>query len=312
MMILIDAIKRNLNFLRIHFYIWLIKFLLIYLSFEPLRSIMSSYFDDKTINQDLLQYSDSSALFEFIWHIIDNTDNPLIIIIVMICLLSLLMIILDAILDAGFFAVYAQRDTKIFLAGIKQNAGRMILLKLMLLIPYILMLIFIAVPLFSIFNPVTYQFPLGDFNLIWSLLLLFVLASPGLFFLKVIDHAKSELIINNVSTGEALMCGFNHMFDKAKYVLINNLLFMLILCVGIYLYYQLNHALHVDSGFAILLMTLMFQCVVFSKQVLRYCYSSMVMELEYRLPVHVVKNRQSDGDQESGGDLDSKKEISDT
>ncbi|MCB0279495.1 MAG: hypothetical protein KDD94_08340, partial [Calditrichaeota bacterium] len=279
---LFKSIEKNLKLISIHFNIWLFKFLIIYFSFEPIRIFLEQFFDGKTINKRLFESSDASALFEFVLEIINNHGNPLLPILFVILLITAFMLVLDSLIDCGFIAVYAQFDKKAFWGSLKENANRMILLKITLLIPYLLMVSVIGLIMALVFNPASYQFPLGNYNLGQTMILLVILCTVFLVFLRTIDHAKVSLIINKKSVADSLLSGFRKLFANPKSILPLNFLTALLLAAGIYIYSTINQAIEIDSSTKILLIAVIFQFVIFLKQLLRFSYTGAIIEHDFR------------------------------
>ena len=266
---LFQAIKRNITLIKYHILYFLLKFLIISAAFKPLQEIFERFLQSKTANNSLLVDGDINIVYEFYHYIL---KSELDIVLISSTVVLIIYILIDVIFEMAFFRSYSKEDHSDFFSGINQKLGQFFLLKILAIIPYFIMLFVYSFILFSIYT----IYP-GE---LWVLALVFILLSPLLFLiLKIIDWAKIDLLITKDSFLKAIGHSVITMFRNFKDVLYLNVKMSIIIALGAAIYFFIDTNFLKDSGFSVLMMTILFELVIFAKQLLRYSYAGSIIQI---------------------------------
>jgi hypothetical protein len=266
---LFQAIIRNITLIKYHILYFLLKFLIIFAAFRPLQEIFERFLQTKTVNQSLFENSDVNVLFEFYIYVLKSEID---IVLVSSFFVFIVYILIDVIFEMAFFRSYSKVDHSDFFSGINLKLGQFFLLKILAIIPYVIMLFVYSFILFTVYT----IYP-GE---LWVLTLVFILLSPLLFLiLKIIDWAKIDLLVTKDSFLKAIGHSVVTMFHNFKDILFLNVKMAVILAIGTLIYLFIDSNFNQDSKFTVLIMAIIFEFVIFAKQILRYSYAGSIIQI---------------------------------
>lgn len=277
MFMILNSIYKNIGILKTHLIVFLLKSLAFFACLFPLKLLMDMFFSEKTISEDLLEYSDLNAFHEF-FRVLVSPDmawygfpqSLTMILCGIVVVFFVLFLFIDGFIDAGMLSAIEQSGNRYFFKGMWAHGFSFFKLRLWSIIPYMTVLCIILVP--------AIYFYIAE-NYLASILVLLFLVTPLMFLLKAFDHAKYLIRREGKKAKSAFLISFTSIFQKTNKTFILNIQVFLLFLAGYFIYGFLDNILLVDSTGKIWIMLLLQQLTLFGKQILRYSFMTAVGDL---------------------------------
>lgn len=270
-MAIFNSIINNIKLISFHIYTWFIRFLVIYIAMIPLKNQMSAFFNERTINEQMLNGLDVNAIFEFVMRGFYSTPAASFgVLLSLLFMISFLLLIIDPLVEAGFIGALNKNEKSAFWPSLKENGMKIILVKFILLIPN---LIIIGVALFA-----ANIFAAPNYGLMSMGIAFLVVGTFFLFLYKLNDLVKYHLIIKKTGIGNALSYGFNKVFSKFSETLILNIIVAVLFFLGFAINQTIDASWALTTTGAIFLLACVQQLFIMLKQILRYSYLDAVIK----------------------------------
>lgn len=277
---IITEIKKNISVIKAHTIVFLLKSFIIYISLFPLKRAMNSFFNGRTINNDMFATSDINSLQEFLRASVSPNlgsfgfaQHTIAIVIGTMFLFVLFFIVIDGFIDAGMLYAIRKGKASSFFKGMRTYGFEFFKLRCITFISIVLFLVLCGFILPIDFESLT---TISNNSILFSSLGIVIIS----FLLKAFDHAKHLVLKRRKKVGDAYTTSFKSIFINAKMTALFNLQTVTIFLLGYVIYNWFDNSFTVNTSGKIWIMVILFQVTLFGKQLLRYSYMSGVGQLK--------------------------------
>ena len=269
---LFKSIGNNFTLISYHIYTWLFKFFVLFMATMPLRNQMNAFFHNRTIGENMVQTQDMNALLEFILRgFYDSGNYSMAALIQLLVWTTVLFLIIDPLIEAGFVGSLHKKKKEAFWESLKSKGWKVIILKLILLIPNLLMIFVVLFSAFIIGAP--------NYTTFDMFIVIIFVGTFYLFMYKLNDLAKFQLVAMDRSMGDSISYAFNKVFSKFSDSLVINAITAVLFFIGYAIAEFTDINFDATTVGAVYMLTILQQLFVLLKQILRYSYLDAVMDL---------------------------------